>query len=116
MFSILSSYLLHPLPQGTSKALYFSVETQQALTEMHMMLLEILYHSKEIYVCLYCIMPLAAYSLQFPEIAVLCSEQIVHVIRKILAPVGGLEESCLVYIGHWVASLIKIGVITGEMQ
>jgi hypothetical protein len=61
-------------------------------------------------------MPLAAFSLQFPEIVAPCSEQIVHVIKKILAPVGGLEESCLVYIGHWVTSLMKIGVIQGEIQ
>jgi len=65
MFSILSSYLLHPFPALSG---YFAAETLQALKELHMMLLEILYHSKEIYVCLYCIMPLAAFSLQFPEI------------------------------------------------
>jgi hypothetical protein len=81
-----------------------------------MMLLEILYHSKEIYVCLYCILPLAAFSLQFSEIVTPCAEQIVHVIKKVLAPIGGLEESCLMYIGHWVSTLIKIGVVQGEAQ
>ena len=81
------------------------------------MLLEILYHSKEIYVCLYCILPLAAYALHFPEVIVTpCTEQIVHVVRKVLAPVGGLEESCLVYVGHWVSALMKIGVVQGEAQ
>jgi hypothetical protein len=81
-----------------------------------MMLLEILYHSKEIYVCLYCILPLAAYALHFPEIVTPCTEQILHVVKKVLAPVGGLEESCLVYVGHWVSTLMKIGVVQGEAQ
>jgi uncharacterized protein YggT (Ycf19 family) len=81
------------------------------------MLLEILYHSKEIYVCLYSILPLAAFALHFPEVIVTpCTEQILHVVRKVLAPVGGLEESCLVYMGHWVSTLMKIGVVKGEAQ
>ena len=33
-----------------------------------------------------------------------------------LAPIGGLEESCLMYIGHWVSTLIRIGVVQGEAQ
>ena len=80
------------------------------------MLLEILYHSKEIYVCLYCLMPLSAYALNFSEIVIPCTEQIIHVIRKTVAPVGGLEESCLMYMGHWVSTLMKIGVVQGEAQ
>jgi hypothetical protein len=81
------------------------------------MLLEILYHSKEICVCLYSILPLAAFALHFPEVIVTpCAEQIVHVVRKVLAPVGGLEESCLVYVGHWISTLMKIGVVKGEAQ
>ena len=80
------------------------------------MLLEILYHSKDIFVCLYCFLPLAAYSLQFPEIVTPCTQQIVKVIKNVLAPIGGLEESCLMYIGHWVSTLIRIGVVQGEAQ
>ncbi len=83
MLSVLSSFLLQAQPQHSQEIL-------QMLKEIHMMLLEILYTSKEIYVCLYTIMPLASYALRFPEIVSECGEQIVHLIRKIIAPVGGL--------------------------
>jgi len=66
MLSILSSFLLQDIPTigGKRTALdsYFDAQTLQCLNQILIMLLEILNQSKEIYVCLYVILPLAAYS------------------------------------------------------
>ena len=80
------------------------------------MLLEILNASKEIYVCLYVILPLAAYSQGFPELIKPYAEQINILVRKIVQIPGGLDESSLLYVGHWILSLITSceGVLTGE--
>jgi hypothetical protein len=72
-----------------------------------MMLLEILNTSKETYVCLYVILPLTAYAQNFAELVRPLSEQVNAVARKILAVPGGLNESCLLYVGHWILSLMN---------
>jgi hypothetical protein len=80
------------------------------------MLLEILNQSKEIYVCLYVILPLAAYSQGFPELVKPYAEQINILVRKIVQIPGGLDESSLLYVGHWILALITScdGVLSGE--
>jgi hypothetical protein len=88
MLSVLSSFLLQDIPKLGGKRVpldtYFDPQTLQALVQMLMMLLEILNSSKEIYVCLYVILPLAAYAQNFPEFIKLCEEQINVLVRKIL--------------------------------
>lgn len=93
---------------------YYDVKTLELLNSLHIILLEILNVSKEISVCLYIILPLAAYANQFPEMCEKTQVQEVALIQKILhanAVMGGLEESCLLYAGHWIISLMKIGMI-----
>ena len=48
------------------------------------MLLEILNQSKEIYVCLYVIPPLAAYTQGFPDLIKPFAEQINILVRKVV--------------------------------
>jgi hypothetical protein len=75
------------------------------------MLLEILNVSKEVYVCLYAILPLAAFTQVLPTLVRPYQEQIISVLRKILNVPGGLEESCLMYVGQWILALVQQGLI-----
>ena len=80
------------------------------------MLLEILNASKEIYVCLYVILPLAGFTQSYPSLVKPYTEQVQGLVRKILSLPGGLDESCLLYVGHWVCALQIQGIISGEMH
>lgn len=43
------------------------------------------------------------------------AKQVGDLLKKILAPTPlGLDESCLLYVGHWVLSLVQHKVLSGE--
>lgn len=79
------------------------------------MLLEILNTSKEVYVCLYVLLPLAALTQAYPSAVRLVSEQVSVLLKKVLSPLpGSLEESCLLYAGHWILALTRHNLLSNE--
>ena len=101
MLSILSSFLL----SGTQ--IQPDSEDYSLVNETLIMLLEILNASKEIYVCLYVILPLAGLTQAYPQIVKKYTEQVTVLLKKIIScPLGGLDESSLLYVGHWIISFI----------
>ena len=79
-----------------------------------MMELEILNVSKEIYVCLYSIISLAAFSQSLPQLASQYKEQVIGLIKNIISIPGGLDESSLLYVGHWILSLVENKVLDND--
>jgi hypothetical protein len=44
------------------------------------------------------------------------AQSISQLLKKILSIPGGLDESSLLFVGHWILSLTENGIITGEMH
>lgn len=109
MLSVLSSFLLSSQRIGSDTANYSIV------TESLIMLLEILNTSKEVYVCLYVLLPLAALTQAYPNAVKSVAEQVSVLLKKILSPLpGSLEESCLLYVGHWILALTKHNLLSND--
>ncbi len=105
MLSILSSFLLSGARIGSDHPDYVIVN------ESLITLLEILNTSKEVYVCLYVILPLASLTTAYPSAVLTVAEQASVLLKKI---VRSLEESCLLYLGHWMLALTKHGCISND--
>lgn len=81
-----------------------------------MMELEILNCSKEIYICIYTILSLTSFIHAVPQLGKEYNAQILTVLRKILSQPGGLDESSLLYVGHFILILMQNGDIDQETQ
>ncbi|CDW89210.1 UNKNOWN [Stylonychia lemnae] len=110
MLSILTSYIVQ------SKQRNFDQELVQILNYMFMMELEILNVSKDIYVCIYTILSLSSFAQAVPDLIKQYNPQINMVLKKILSYPGGLDESSLLYIGHFILILVQNGDIDNQTQ
>lgn len=109
MLAIFGSFLSSVRPgQELPAGLYSSLD------RIFTVLLEIVNASKEIFVCLYVLLPLTLFTQNIPTIVRQYSEQVCVLLRKMLSMPGGLEESALLYSGHWVLSLVHQGILQGE--
>lgn len=108
MLSIFGAFLTALTPESMTPTL------GQSLDRVFVMLVEIMNASKEVFVCLYVLYPLTTFTQNVPQIVKQYGEQVGVLLRKILGMPGGLDESALLYAGHWVLALVNQGILQGE--
>eukprot|EP00347_Sterkiella_histriomuscorum_P016065 403354618 len=110
MLSILTSYILQ------TKYRQLNQESIDIIKYLFRMELEILNVSKEIYICIYTILSLSSFIQAVPSLGKEYSVQIQTVLKKILTFPGGLDESSLLYVGHFILILTQNGDLESEFQ